>query len=75
MLILNHFEVFNINNYRVTSSISDRYVQNEVALVVENQNMASDETYVFDVDLDEYEFISSFSFRVGDDGPVKTGNL
>ena len=68
-------KVFQINTYRVTSNISDRYVQNEVAVVVENRNPEAGEFYTFDVNLDEYEFISSLVLRVGDNGPVTKGSV
>jgi len=66
---------FIIDTYRQTSSISDRYVQSEVALVVANQNTHAGEMYTFNVYLDEDEFISSLVMRVGDDGPITKGNV
>lgn len=66
---------FIIDTYRQSSSISDRYVQSEVALVVANQNQHSGEMYTFNVHLDEDEFISSLVMRVGDDGPITKGNV
>ena len=69
------FEKFKVNTYRVTSSISDRYVQNEVAVVVQNQHSTEGYYYTFDVNLDEYEFISSLVMRVGDNGPVTKGSV
>ena len=68
-------KVFQINNYRVTSKVSDRYVQSEVAVVVENRNPEAGEFYTFDVNLDEYEFISSLVMRVGDNGAITKGRV
>jgi len=66
---------FLIDTYRHTISISDRYVQSEIALVVENKNTVKAELYEFGVKLDEYEFISGLTMRVGDDGPVTVGDV
>jgi len=55
---------FRIKTYRVTVNVRDRYVRTEVAVQVKN-NVATTEQYEFGVKLDESEFISSFTMRVG----------
>ena len=55
---------FRIKTYRVTVNIQDRYVRSEVAVQVKN-NLATTEQYEFGVKLDESEFISSLTMRVG----------
>merc|ERR1712176_577438 len=55
---------FRIKTYRVTVNVQDRYVRSEVAVQVKN-NLQTNEKYEFGVKLDEDEFISSLTMRVG----------
>ena len=55
---------FRIKTYRVTVNEQDRYVRSEVAVQVKN-NLNSTEKYEFGVKLDENEFISSLTMRIG----------
>ena len=55
---------FRIKTYRVTVNVQDRYVRTEVAVQVKN-NLGTTEKYEFGVKLDETEFISSMTMRVG----------
>ena len=58
-----------VKDYRLSVFIQDRYVRSEVAVHVENSGNKSDE-YDFGVKLDENEFISSLTMRVGDKGTI-----
>jgi len=60
-----------VENYRLTIFIQDRYVHNEVAVHVRNTANNADE-YDFGVKLDENEFISGLTMRVGDKGKTIT---
>jgi len=66
---------FLIDKYRHTVNIADRYVQSEIAMVVQNKNTNEGEFYEFGVKLDDYEFISGLTMRVGDNGPVTIGDV
>ena len=55
---------FRIKTYRVTVNVQDRYVRSEVAVQVKN-NLMTTEKYEFGVKLDEEEFISSLTMRIG----------
>lgn len=54
---------FQIETYRVTVNVQDRYVRTEVAVQVKN-NLSGTGQYQFGVKLDEKEFISSLTMRV-----------
>jgi len=54
-----------IKTYRVTVNVQDRYVQTEVAVQVKNKNENETEYYEFGVKLDETEYISSLTMRIG----------
>ena len=54
-----------VENYRLSIFIQDRYVHSEVAVHVKNTGNNAGE-YVFGVELDENEFISSLTMRVGE---------
>jgi len=62
---------FRIKTYRVTVNVQDRYVQTEVAVQVKNKNENETEKYEFGVKLDETEFISSLTMRVGKNNKCK----
>lgn len=66
---------FLIDHYRHTLRISDRYVRSEIAMVIENKNNQDLEIYDFGVNLDPLEFISGLTIRVGDNGPVSSGDV
>ena len=65
---------FRIKTYRVTVNVQDRYVRSEVAVQVKN-NLNSTEKYEFGVKLDENEFISSLTMRVGKKNKCKKKNI
>ena len=54
-----------VEKYRYTVDIQDRFVRSEIAVKVSNPN-SSDEEYNFQVKLDESEFISSLTLKVGE---------
>ena len=54
-----------VENYRLSVFIQDRYVRSEVAVHVKNTGSGSAE-YDFGVKLDENEFISGLTMRVGE---------
>jgi len=54
-----------VEKYRYTVDIQDRFVRSEIAVKVSNPN-DSDEEYNFQVKLDESEFISSLTLKVGE---------
>merc|ERR1712110_911636 len=73
------FLIFNIisaeivvEDYRLSIFVQDRYVRSEVAVHVKNTGTESEE-YDFGVNLEEDEFISSLTMRVGD--KVTHGNV
>ena len=66
---------FLIDNYNVDVTINDRYVRTQIAVSIQNNNPANDALYKFGVNLDQYEFISSLTMRVGDDGKVLVGGV
>ena len=66
---------FLIDNYNIDVTVNDRYVRTQIAVSVENKNTASAELYEFGVKLDPSEFISGLTMRMGDDGPVSTGDV
>jgi hypothetical protein len=53
-----------IKTYRVTVNVQERYVRTEVAVHVKN-NLNTDELYEFGVLLEDREFISSLTMRIG----------
>lgn len=63
---------FRIKTYRVSVNVQDRYVRTEVAVQVKN-NLNTNEKYEFGVKLDEDEFISSLTMRVGKRNQCKFG--
>jgi len=56
-----------VKDYRLSVFIQDRYVHSEVAVHVKNNGNDSAE-FDFGVKLDENEFISSLTMRIGDKG-------
>ena len=66
---------FLINNYNVDVNINDRYVRTQIAVSVTNKNTQRNELYQFGVKLDQFEFISGLTMRMGDDGDVFIGNV
>ena len=66
---------FFIDNYNVDVSINERYVRTQIAVSVANKNTNIAELYEFGVNLDEFEFISGLTMRIGDDGPVSIGDV
>ena len=64
LLLLAEAKKFRVKTYRVTVNVQDRYVRTEVAVQVKN-NLQTNEKYEFGVKLDEDEFISSLTMRVG----------
>jgi len=62
---------FRIKTYRVTVNVQDRYVRTEVAVQVKNKNPSETQKYEFGVKLDETEFISSLTMRVGKNNRCK----
>ena len=66
---------FFIDNYNVDVSINDRYARTQIAVSVANKNTNSAELYEFGVNLDEFEFISGLTMRMGDDGAVSVGDV
>merc|ERR1719443_426115 len=66
---------FLIDNYNVDVTINDRYVRTQIAVSVENKNNNTAELYEFGVNLDEFEFISGLTMRMGDDGAVSVGDV
>ena len=66
---------FLIDNYNVDVNINDRYVRTQIAVSVANKNTNSAELYEFGVNLDEFEFISGLTMRMGDDGAVSVGDV
>jgi len=65
---------FRVKTFRVTSNVQDRYVRTEVAVQVKN-NLASKAEYEFGVKLDENEFISSLTMRIGKHNTFYYGNV
>ena len=66
---------FLIDNYNVDVTINDRYVRTQIAVSVANKNTNSAELYEFGVNLDQFEFISGLTMRMGDDGAVSIGDV
>ena len=66
---------FIIENYNVDLTITDRYVRTQIAMSVENKNTNREEKYEFGVKLDEFEFISGLTLRIGDNGAVSVGDV
>ena len=66
---------FIIENYNVDLTITDRYVRTQIAMSVENKNTNREEKYEFGVKLDESEFISGLTMRIGDSGAVSVGDV
>ena len=62
---------FRVKTYRVTVNVQDRYVRTEVAVQVKNKNLNETEKYNFGVKLDDNEFISSLTMRVGKQNKCK----
>merc|ERR1711970_181772 len=58
------FGSLKVEEYRLTCNIQDRYVQSEIAVHVKNTG-TEDIEYNFGVKLDENEFISGLTMRVG----------
>jgi len=61
------FGSLKVEKYRLSCNIQDRYVQSEIAVHVINTGN-EDIEYDFGVKLDENEFISGLTMRVGDKG-------
>jgi len=61
------FGSLKVEKYRLSCNIQDRYVQSEIAVHVKNTGN-EDIEYNFGVKLDENEFISGLTMRVGDKG-------
>ena len=59
-----------VDKYRLTVNIQDRYVQSEVAVHVVN-NGRGGAGYTFAVKLDETEFISGLTMKLGNKGLKK----
>ena len=66
---------FIIENYNVDLTITDRYARTQIAMSVENKNTNRKEKYEFGVKLDESEFISGFTMRIGDSGAISVGDV
>ena len=66
---------FLIDNYNVDVTINERYVRTQIAVSVANKNTNLAELYEFGVNLDEFEFISGLTMRIGDDGAVSIGDV
>ena len=66
---------FLIDNYNVDVSINERYVRTQIAVSVVNKNTENAGIYEFGVNLDEFEFISGLTMRMGDDGAVSVGDV
>jgi len=66
-VLLKAISALTVEQYRLTVQVQDRYVRSEVAVHVTNQANQSEE-YDFGVKLDDNEFISSLTMRVGDKG-------
>jgi hypothetical protein len=64
-----------VDKYRANVFVSDRYVRTEIAVSVENKDLNNSESYNFGVKLDEYQFISSLVFRVGEHGKMSVGDV
>ena len=66
---------FLIDKYNVEVTINDRYVRTQIAVSVSNKNTNNAEYYEFGVNLDEFEFVSGLTMRMGDDGDVFIGDV
>ena len=66
--------LFTINNYRHNIHISDRYVRSEV--IIKASHTSSDpELFEFGLRLEDFEFISWLSLRMGENGEVITATV
>ena len=66
---------FRIDNYKVDVTINDRYVRTQIAVSVTNRNTKQVENYEFGVNLDQFEFISGLTMRIGANGDVFNGDV
>ena len=66
--------LFTINNYRHNIHISDRYVRSEV-IIKASHTSASPELFEFGLRLEDFEFISWLSLRMGENGEVITATV
>ena len=66
---------FVIDHYKVDVRINDRYARTQIAVSVTNKDYNRDKLYEFGVNLDQSEFISGLSMRMGDNGTVFIGDV
>ena len=66
--------MFTINNYRHNIHISDRYVRSEV-IIKASHTSSNPELFEFGLRLEDFEFISWLSLRMGENGEVITATV
>lgn len=66
--------LFTINNYRHNIHISDRYVRSEV-IVKASHTSSNPELFEFGLQLEDFEFISWLSLRMGENGEIITATV
>ena len=66
--------LFTINNYRHNIHISDRYVRSEV-IIKASHSSSNPELFEFGLRLEDFEFISWLSLRMGENGEVITATV